>query len=91
MVMAKVIDLDARLGRLSQTVKHRIATRNERLIEDHAKKQSRKTSDWQTVQDNYSDHAQFISDFTAVFGKPASVKVTANSGDVILDSARYGS
>jgi hypothetical protein len=88
--MPEVIDLDARLGRLSQTVKHRIATRNERLIEDHAKKQSRKASDWQTVQEHYPDHALFIRDFTEVFGRPASVKVTANSGDVILDSERYG-
>jgi hypothetical protein len=50
---------------------------------------SRKAADWQTVVEHYPDHAQFISDFTAVFGKPASVKVTANSGDVILDSERY--
>jgi hypothetical protein len=52
---------------------------------------SRKAADWQTVQDNYPDHAQFITDFTSVFGKPASVKVTATDGDVILDSRRYGS
>jgi hypothetical protein len=87
--MAEVIDLDARLGRLSQTVKHRIAKRNERLVADHAAKAARKAADWQTVVEHYPDHAQFISDFTAVFGKPASVRVTANSGDVILDSERY--
>jgi hypothetical protein len=52
---------------------------------------SRKAADWQTVQEHYPDHAQFISDFTSVFGRPASVRVTANGGDVILDSARYGS
>lgn len=51
---------------------------------------SRKAADWSTVQEHYPDHAQFITDFTSVFGKPASVRVTANSGDVILDSARYG-
>jgi hypothetical protein len=51
---------------------------------------SRKAADWQTVQEHYPDHARFITDFTAVFGKPASVRVTANSGNVILDSERYG-
>ena len=52
---------------------------------------SRKAADWQTVQDEHPDVAAWISEMGAVFGKPASVRVTANSGDVVLDSARYGS
>jgi hypothetical protein len=88
--MAEVIDLDARLGRLQSTVRAKQAVRNEQAQVTQSAKQARKAADWQTVQEHYPDHAQFISDFTAVFGKPASVKVTANSGDVILDSERYG-
>ena len=89
--MSQVIDLDARLGRLKSTVRAKQAKRNEQAQVTQSAKQSRKAADWQTVQEHYPDHAQFISDFTAVFGKPASVKVTANGGDVILDSRRYGS
>jgi hypothetical protein len=88
--MNQVIDLNSRLGRLNQTVKAGIAKRNEQAQVTQSAKQARKAADWQTVQEHYPDHARFISDFTAVFGKPTSVKVTANSGDVILDSERYG-
>jgi hypothetical protein len=88
--MPEIIDLNSRLGQLSKTVKAGIAKRNEQAQVTQSAKQARKSADWQTVQDNYPDHAQFISDFTAVFGKPASVKVTANGGDVILDTRRYG-
>jgi hypothetical protein len=87
--MPEIIDLDARLGKLSKTVKAGIAKRNEQAQVTQSAKAARKAADWQTVQEHYPDHARFISDFTAVFGKPASVRVTANSGDVILDSERY--
>lgn len=87
--MNQVIDLNSRLGRLNQTVKAGIAKRNEHAQVTQSAKAARKAADWQTVVEHYPDHARFISDFTSVFGKPASVKVTANSGDVILDSGRY--
>lgn len=87
--MAEVIDLDARLGRLSQTVKHRIGQRNQRMRAQYEDKQARKARDWQTVKDRHSDVAQFISDVGKAFGPLASVTVTDNSGDVLLDSRRY--
>jgi hypothetical protein len=89
--MSKAIDLDARLGRLSKTVKAGIAKRNEQAQVTQSAKQARKASDWQTVQEQHPDVAAWISEMGAVFGNPASVKVTSNGGDVILDTARYGS
>jgi hypothetical protein len=88
--MAEVIDLDARLGRLQTTVRAKQAKRNEQAQVTQSAKSARKAADWATVQEHYPDHARFIRDFTEVFGRPASVRVTANSGDVILDSRRYG-
>lgn len=87
--MAEIINLEDRLGRLSQTVQHRIAMRNERLQSEHAAKQARKAADWQTVQENHPDVAAHISEFAAVFGRPAMLRVTDNSGTVILDTRRY--
>jgi hypothetical protein len=87
--MAEIIDLDARLGRLSKTVKAGIAQRNEQAKATQSAKAARKAADWETVVEHYPDHARFIRDFNSVFGKPARVKVTAESGDVILDSERY--
>ena len=87
--MSQVIDLDARLGRLNSTVRAKQAKRNEQAKVTQSAKAARKAADWSTLQEHYPDHARFISDFNAVFGKPARVKVTANSGDVILDSERY--
>lgn len=87
--MAEVIDLDARLGRLKSTVRAKQAVRNEQAKATQSARQARKAADWSTVQEHYPDHARFISDCNAVCGKPERVKVTANSGEVILDSERY--
>lgn len=87
--MAEVIDLNARLGRLSQTVQHRIGQRNQRLKADYTDRQGRKAADWKTVKDHHPDVAEVISDFGKVFGPLAMVRVTDASGDVILDSRRY--
>ena len=87
--MAEVIDLDARLGRLQSTVRAKQAVRNEQAQVTQSAKSARKAADWATVQEHYPDTAQFISDFTAVFGKPDMVRVTDDEGKVILDSERY--
>lgn len=50
---------------------------------------ARKAADWATVQERHPDVAAHISDFASVFGKPALLRVTDNSGDVLLDSRRY--
>ena len=87
--MPEIINLNDRLGRLSQTVQHRIAKRNERLQSEHAAKHARKAADWKTVQERHPDVATHISEFASVFGKPALLWVTDNTGDVLLDSRRY--
>ena len=53
-------------------------------------KQSRKAADWKNVCDNHPDVADHIREFSAVFGAPASLKVTENDGSVILNSEWYG-
>lgn len=87
--MAKVIDLGTRLGRLSQSMQHRIGQRNQRLKADYTDKQARKAQDWQAVKDHHPDVAQHISDMGKVFGGLAMVRVTDASGGVLLDSRRY--
>jgi hypothetical protein len=52
-------------------------------------KRDRKTSDWERVQEEHPDQAEFIAAMSAVFGKPASVQVKTDKGDVILDTERY--
>jgi hypothetical protein len=88
--MSEIIDLNSRLGQLSKTVKAGIAKRNQQAQITQSAKQARKASDWQTVQDNHTDVAAWISEMGAVFGKPAMVRVTDDEGTVILDSRRYG-
>lgn len=61
----------------------------DRLSEKHQEERTRKADDWQRVQDEHPDVAQFITDVASVFGKPASVVVKTTEGDVILDSSRY--
>lgn len=56
---------------------------------DRQEMQARKAADWATVQERHPDVAEWIADMGAAFGKPASVTVTDNTGDVLLDSRRY--
>lgn len=87
--MAEVTDLDARLGRLRLTVRATQQVRNEQVRVTQAAKHTRKLADWATVQERHPDVAAHISVFASVFGKPAFLRVTDNSGDVLLDSRRY--
>lgn len=87
--MSHVIDLDARLGRLRSTVRVTQQVRNEQARVTQAAKHTRKLADWATVQERHPDVAAWISDMGAAFGKPALLRVTDNSGDVLLDSRRY--
>ena len=49
----------------------------------------RKAADWATVQERHPDVAAHIAEFASAFGKPAFLRVTGNTGDVLLDSRRY--
>jgi hypothetical protein len=52
-------------------------------------KKQQKASDWKRVQEEHPEQAEFITAMSAVFGKPASVQVKTDEGDVILDTDRY--
>jgi len=52
-------------------------------------KRDMKADDWAQVQRHHPDQAEFIYAMGAVFGKPASVQVKTDKGDVILDTNRY--
>ena len=49
----------------------------------------RKAADWAAVQADHPDVAEHIKAISAVFGKPAMVRVKDDKGDVLLDSRRY--
>jgi hypothetical protein len=50
---------------------------------------NQKAEDWKRVQEEHPEQAEFITAMSAVFGKPASVQVKTDKGDVILDTERY--
>ena len=52
-------------------------------------KRDMKADDWAQVQRHHPEMAEFITAMSAVFGKPASVQVKTDEGDVILDTDRY--
>lgn len=39
---------------------------------------------WDEIQTKYPDHAEIMTRFTSVFGKPASVTMVAADGSIIL-------
>jgi hypothetical protein len=69
---ARVKALEERATQRTQNTQHTQQTQRERQ--------------WQAVQEQSPETADFMLAINKTFGKPASVKVTLNSGEVILDS-----
>ena len=82
------MDLNKRLESLRQTVQK---TTNRRDAENQVRQQelqSQKAQDWSNLQAKHPDAADFITQISKEFGKPAMVVVADETG-LILDSRKY--
>ena len=84
------MDLNKRLESLRQTVQKTTIRRDTEDQVKNEKLRQKKATDWANLQAKHPDAADFITEISKEFGKPAMVVVADETG-LILDSRKYDS